>query len=101
MEIQVTWATCSLRHLSGCVFGKRKSRAIQIWFKYSGEKSNMSEGASKLPQTSKFLEYPNMECLHLVIQVGLTDLDVSFGLLQAFVTWGSKPTSTLKPFWSH
>ena len=49
----------------------------------------------------EFLEYSNLECLHLVIQVGLTDLDDSFKMPRAFVTWGSKPTSTLKQFLSH
>ena len=58
----------------------------------------MSEGASKLPYNSKFLEHPNLECLHLVIQVGLTNLNNCFGLPQAFVTWGRKPTSKLQPF---
>ena len=62
---------------------------------------NMNEGASKLPQNKKIMEFLNVECLHQVIQVGLTNLNNSFGLVRAFVTWGSKPTSTLKPFWSH
>ena len=43
----------------------------------------------------------NLECAHLVIQVGLTNLNNSFGLARAFATWGSKPTSTLKLFWSN
>ena len=58
----------------------------------------MSKGASKFPENSIFLEYPNLEYLHLVIQVGLTNLNKSFRLAPAFVTWGSEPTSTLKPF---
>ena len=61
--------------------------------------SNISDGASKLPQHSKFLEYPDLECLYLVIQVGKTDFNNSFGLPLAFVTQDNKLTSTLKPFW--
>ena len=32
---------------------------------------------------------------------GVNVLNHSFGLLWAFVTWSSKLTSTLKPFWSN
>ena len=48
--------------------------------------NRMSEGAAKLPKNSKLLEYPKLECLHLVIQVGLTNFNNSFGLARAFVT---------------
>ena len=34
-----------------------------------------------------FMKYPNLECIHVVIKVGSTDLNESFGLLRAF---GSK-----------
>ena len=57
--------------------------------------SIISDGASKLPQYSKFPEYPDLKCLYLVIQVRTTDLNNSFRLPLAFVTQDSKPTSTL------
>ena len=58
------------------------------------------KGASKIPPHSIFLDYPNLDCFYLVIQVGSMYLNNSFGLPQAFVTWRSKLTSPLKPFWS-
>ena len=37
---------------------------------------------------------PNLECFYLVIQVGSSDMNDSFWLPRAFVTGGSKMTST-------
>ena len=56
---------------------------------------NMCELAVKLPKYLILLEF---ECFYLVIQVGSTDLNDSFGLVRAFVAWGSKLTYTIKPF---
>ena len=62
---------------------------------------NMCEQVLKLPLHSIILEYPNQECLHLVIPVGSTQLNEGFALPQAFVTWDSNQTSALEPSWSH
>ena len=61
----------------------------------------MCELASKLSQDSIFLEYPNLDCFYLVIRIGLTYLNYSFGLPQTYVTYRGQLTSTLKQFWSH
>ena len=47
---------------------------------------NMCEGASKLPKKLLFLEYHNLECCYLVIQVRSNDLNEFFGLVWIFVT---------------
>ena len=55
---------------------------------------NMREGASKFPQHFILLEYHTLEYFYLVLLVGSPDLNDSFGLMQDFVTWGSRRTST-------
>ena len=62
---------------------------------------NRCDWVSKLPKNDWFLEYPNLECLHLFIQVGSTYLNDDFWLLLAFLSWESKYTSAMKPFWSN
>ena len=62
---------------------------------------NMSEGALKLPQNPILIEYPDLDCFYLVIQMGTTYLNDRFGLPRAFVTGRSKLISPLKPYWSH
>ena len=46
---------------------------------------NTCEGALKLPKILIFLEYTNLDCFHLVIQVEFTYLNDSFRLLRAFL----------------
>ena len=55
---------------------------------------NMREGASKFPQNSILLEYHNLEYFCLVLLVGSLDLNDSLELMQDFVSWGSRGTST-------
>ena len=87
-------------------FGKRKPGAIWLsTYKIVFQILIICEWATNLKPKNLKIQYSlnnhNLECFYLVIQVGSSGMNNVFGLLPTIVTWNSKLTSLLEPFWSH